>query len=78
MNTIRVSLRNNTDAQLLMRLLRTMNIVENVQGEQEEILRVENQYNKLTKVLDKFASPSLFSKISNPVKWQKEIRDEWM
>ena len=78
MNTLRVSLKNNSDAQLLMRLLKTMNIVENVQREPEPIVRNDNQYNKLVKVLDQFASPSLFSKINDPVKWQNEIRNEWV
>lgn len=77
MHTIRVSLRNKADAQLLMSLLRTMNIVENVQGEPELLVHNDNQYTKLLKVLDNLASPSLFSKISDPVKWQKEIRNEW-
>ncbi len=27
--------------------------------------------------LEEYASPALFSEITDPVQWQKELRDEW-
>ncbi len=77
MNTLRVSLRNDKDTRLLMSLLNTMNIVEDVQVEPRASFKDENQYMMLKKVLDQKAGRALFAKIGDPVKWQREIRDEW-
>ena len=77
MNTIKISVKSGDDAQLLIRLLRSMNMVLSAEEEATVPGLQENQYQKLNNILTKYASPSLFSKINNPVNWQREIRDEW-
>nr|NQU93023.1 hypothetical protein [Bacteroidota bacterium] len=77
MNTIRVSVKSGTDLQLLIRLLKSMNMVISVEEEQVETVDQESQYQKINYVLKKYASSSLFSKIVDPVNWQREMRDEW-
>ncbi len=77
MNTIKISVKSGDDVQLLIRLLRSMNMVLSAEEELIEPGSSENQYQKLNNILTNYASPSLFSKIDNPVSWQREIRDEW-
>jgi len=78
MTTIRISVKNKRDANLLYRMLMKLSIVDKVEKiEPEEILYSKKQYSKLTTILSTQANPSLFMNISDPVHWQKELRNEW-
>lgn len=78
MTTIRISVKNKRDANLLYRMLMKLSIVDKVEKvEAEELPDAKKQYLKLKTILNVQANPSLFMKISDPAQWQKELRNEW-
>jgi DNA-directed RNA polymerase subunit F len=78
MTTIRISVKNKRDANLLYRMLMKLSIVEKVEKiDPEEIRQISKQYSKLKMILTAQANPALFTKISDPTHWQKELRNEW-
>jgi hypothetical protein len=77
MNTIRVLVPNQIDAQMLLRLLQTMKIVENAEFEVKEKESDKNQFLILNSILQSKASAKNFKEITDPVSWQKGLRDEW-
>ncbi len=78
MNTIKISVKTNRDANLLLRLLKSLNFVTEVEQIQEpENKRKENQFQKINSILHRYAKPDLFEEIKDPVRWQKSLRDEW-
>jgi hypothetical protein len=78
MNTLKISVKNSSDANLLIRLLRSLNFVENVEEIKNESQRgKKEQYTVLVKLLSKIKKDELFQNIEDPVQWQKSLRDEW-
>jgi hypothetical protein len=76
MTTITLSVRNKRDAGLLIRMLKKISFVERVE-EVTEIPAPVNQFEKLKAFLTTKSKTSFFNEISNPVSWQKQIRNEW-
>ena len=78
MNTIKILVKSGKDANLLIRLLKSLNFVSSVEQIDEGRLNQSvNQYDQLQKTLDKLNQEELFSGIDNPDQWQKEQRNEW-
>jgi hypothetical protein len=78
MTTIRISVKNKRDANLLYRMLMKLSFVEKVEKiDTEETLNSGKQYSRLKMILTNQANPDLFSNIHDPIRWQKEIRNEW-
>jgi len=74
MTTIRITVDNKKNARLLTRILRNMNFVKRIE---EDNNVVHNQFVVLKKIFGNLEPNKLFQEISDPVKWQREIRDEW-
>jgi len=51
-----------------------MKFVKNIEEENRE---ASNQYANLKRIISNIEPNSIFRDIHDPVKWQKEIRDEW-
>ena len=78
MKTIKISVDSNKDAILLIRLLNSLSFVSNVESVSgNQIIKKQNQFEKLNQLLDKLGNNNLFSEIANPVQWQKNLRNEW-
>lgn len=78
MNTIKISVKSGKDANLLIRLLKSLNFVSSVeQIDEKNSIQSLNHYDQLQKTLDKLNQEDLFSGIDNPDHWQKEQRNEW-
>jgi len=60
-------------------------VLEELVGKEVEIIIQEIAYPEqpksnveaIQKLLDEYASPEMFSQITDPVQWQKDLRDEW-
>ncbi len=76
MTTIKVSVRNKRDAGLLIRILKRMSFVENVEEIRKEKVS-EDQFGKLKEYLNLNSNPRYLSHIIDPVEWQKNLRNEW-
>ncbi len=76
MTTIKVSVKNKRDANLLIRLLRRVSFVDQIE-EVDSPTVTTNQVDELTIFLNRNSDASLFSDIQDPVAWQKKLRDEW-
>ena len=78
MNTIKIAVKSNKDANLLINLLKSLNFVTYVeQISDNKMIKKKNQFEKLNQLLDKLGNNNLFSEIANPVQWQKNLRNEW-
>ncbi len=78
MNTIKVSVKSAKDANLLIRLLKSLSFVSQVeQIKDEHTNRQTDQYHQLQRMIEKIKDQQLFKELDDPVKWQKEQRDEW-
>ena len=76
MTTLRITVNNRKNAQLLTKLLKSMVFVEKVE-EDLPITLGTDQFVMLKSIFDAIKPNSIFNNISNPVEWQKKIRDEW-
>ncbi len=76
MTTIKVSVKSDSDAQILINLLHSTKMELSIESD-VEASEQKNQFQKLDAILKKYAANDLFNKIDDPVAWQKEIRDEW-
>lgn len=74
MTTLRITVDNKKNARLLTRILRNMNFVKRIE---EDNNVVHNQFVVLKKMFSNLEPNNLFREINDPVKWQREIRDEW-
>ena len=74
MTTIKITVDSKKNARLLTSLLRNMNFVKKIE---EENNVVKNQYTVLKKMFNTIEPKQIFRKIDDPVKWQKELRNEW-
>jgi hypothetical protein len=76
MTTLRITVNNRKNAQLLTKLLKSMVFVKNVE-EDLPVTQGADQFVMLKSIFDTIKPNSIFNKIPNPVEWQKKIRDEW-
>jgi hypothetical protein len=76
MTTLRITVNNRKNAQLLTKLLKSMVFVKKVE-EDLPITEGTDQFVMLKSIFDAIKPDSIFSNIPNPVEWQKKIRDEW-
>jgi len=76
MRTIKVSVNSDADAQILINLLNSMKMELRIESDVKPI-KNDKQYHKLEALLKEQASSDLFKNITDPVQWQKELRDEW-
>jgi hypothetical protein len=76
MTTLRITVDNRKHAQLLTKLLKSMEFVKKVE-EDTPVAPGSDQYLTLKNILNTIEPNSLFCNIKNPVVWQKKIRDEW-
>ena len=78
MNTIKISVRSGKDANLLIRLLKSLNFVSSVELiDEKKAKRSVNHYAQLQNALDKITREEPFRDIEDPVQWQKEQRHAW-
>ena len=78
MTTIKISVRNKRDANLLYRMLKRIPFIDRV--EKEDTLDKEKntgQFEKIKNLMATMAGPELFKQIPNPVTWQQDLRNEW-
>jgi len=76
MTTIKITVNNRKNAQLLTKLLKSMAFVNKVE-EDLPISQNANQLVSLKHFLNTIEPGSMFRTIKNPVEWQKELRNEW-
>ena len=76
MTTLKITVNNKKNAQLLTKLLKAMTFVKKVE-EDMPIPQKANQFVSLKNFLNTIESKSVFRTINNPVEWQKNMRDEW-
>ena len=75
MTTLKITIDNRKHAILLTKLLKSMAFVKKVE-EDLPVTKMTDQYVILKNVFNSIEPNSLFIKISDPVEWQKKIRDE--
>jgi hypothetical protein len=76
MTTLKITIDNRKHAQLLTKLLKSMAFVKNIE-EDLPVTQVTDQFVMLKNFFNAIEPNSLFSNISNPIEWQKNIRNEW-
>ena len=76
MTTLRITVDNRKNAQLLTKMLKSMAFVKDVE-EDQIVNQPSDQFEMLNRVLKTITPNSVFTAIDNPCNWQKEIRDEW-
>ena len=76
MTTLKITIDNRKHAQLLTKLLKSMAFVKNIE-EDLPVTQVTDQFVMLKNFFNTIEPNSLFSNISNPIEWQKNIRNEW-
>jgi len=76
MTTLRIIVNNRKNAQLLAKMLKSMVFVKKVE-EDLSVTQETDQFVILKSILNAIKPDSIFSNVSNPVEWQKKIRDEW-
>ena len=74
MTTLKITVDNKKNARLLSKVLKNMNFVKKIE---EENKASDNQYKTLNKLFNNIEHGKVFTEVDDPVKWQKEIRDEW-
>ena len=78
MTTLKISVKNKRDANLLYRILAKLSFIEKIEKIENDQPPAEGkQYSLLKSILSKQANPELFKNIQDPVKWQKDLRNEW-
>lgn len=78
MTTFKISVKNKRDAILLFRMLQKVSFVDKIEKSEASVSPGSgNQFNRIRKILKNKADSGLFKGIDDPVKWQREQRDEW-
>lgn len=78
MTTIKISVRNKRDANLLYRMLKRIPFIDRIEKEDPSTrLKETGQFEKIKNLMDIMAEPELFKHITNPVAWQQNLRNEW-
>lgn len=76
MTTLKITVDNRSNAQLLSKLLKSMAFVKKVEEDLPDSKEV-NQFVLLKNIFNSIESDSMFRNINDPIEWQKNIRDEW-
>ena len=76
MMTIKITVDTQKHASFLTEMLSGISFVKNIEAE-IPLEKRSATYQKLKKILDKYANKNLFKEIKDPVKWQKQLRNEW-
>jgi hypothetical protein len=74
MTTLKITVDNQKNARLLTKVLKNMSFIKNIE---EENNVAPNQYAILKDMLNAIETDIMFQAITDPVNWQREIRDEW-
>lgn len=77
MTTIKVIVNTAKDASFLVRLLKSLNFVSKVEQLKDNAVDSRSQYENVQKALDEIQEEQVFRDIEDPIKWQKNIRNEW-
>ncbi len=78
MTTIKISVRNKRDANLLYRMLKRIPFIDRIEKEDPIASdKKTGQFEKIKNLMATMAEPELFKQISNPVIWQQNLRNEW-
>jgi hypothetical protein len=76
MTTLKITVNNRKNAQLLTKMLKSMAFVKKIE-EDLPVSQNTDQFVTLKNIFSAIKPDSMFRDIMNPVEWQKNIRDEW-
>ena len=76
MRNLTLNIKNASDYQLLLQLAKRLGLDISATAEKKEKVQTKQMRN-LYKLLSSVKKNELFKEIKDPVKWQKELRDEW-
>lgn len=76
MTTLKITVDNKRNATLLKQLLQSMAFIKSIETDLPKPKR-SNQFEQLQNILNTIEADCLFKNIDDPVKWQKELRNEW-
>lgn len=76
MTTLKITVNNRKNAQLLTKMLKSMAFVKKIE-EDLPVSQNTDQFVTLKNIFSAIEPDSMFHDIMNPVEWQKSIRDEW-
>ncbi len=76
MTTLKVSVSNKNDANILIHLLKKMSFVQEIE-EIQDTGEQNNQIEKLQSILKENHDLDPFSEIDDPAEWENQIREEW-
>jgi hypothetical protein len=76
MTALKITVDNQQNALMLMKMLRSMSFVKEIEADLPTD-KTNNQYDNLIKILNTIEPGSMFSEIKDPIEWQKQIRNEW-
>ncbi|OFX50015.1 MAG: hypothetical protein A2046_01885 [Bacteroidetes bacterium GWA2_30_7] len=75
MRTVTLNIKNNSDYQFVLQLVKRLDIdITDIPEENEEETKTMGV---LYKLIDSVKKNELFKEIKNPVQWQKKMRNEW-
>jgi len=78
MTTIKISIRNRRDANMLYRMLKRIPFIDRVEKEDLQSKDKDSgQVDKIKNLLTVMAGSDLFKNITNPITWQQDLRNEW-
>ena len=78
MTTLKISVKNKRDANLLYRMLKKIPFVDSVEKSELTIdQKKTGQFEKIKNLMTAMAGQDLFNNIANPVTWQQNLRNEW-
>lgn len=73
--TLKITVDTPKHATFLAEMLNSISFVQKVEAEIPS--KKTATFQKLKKLLDKYASKNLFKEVKDPVKWQRQMRNEW-
>ena len=76
MTVLKVYVDNKKNARLLQRMLQSMRFVTKIESELP-LIEEKTQFDQLNETLHGSDESASFPEIKDPVKWQKNLRNEW-
>lgn len=76
MTTLKITVDNRRNAQLLTKLLKSLAFVKKVEEDIPHSYETD-QFGTLKKIFDSIEPNTIYNNINNPMEWQKKIRNEW-
>lgn len=73
MTTVCVTIDDTNKLQMLIEWLRSITFVKKVEVEEYQ----KGNFEEVSKVLEQLPEGGILKEISDPVEWQKQLRDEW-